>query len=149
MALIIRYNEVSDALAPYTAVDSDEVLQRIQASLMPWHTQAPATIARIHRRPDLKGPACCLLTVLILSTLVHRGEGWREYTITGWLMLQVTTCAGSAMLAAYVVVMSAAVWVARSTLPDAPPVGNLLADVIEAAAAASDGFFPVAEIRIA
>ena len=113
VALIIRYHEVSDALAPYTAVDSDEVLQRIQASLMPWHTQAPATIARIHRRPDVKGPACSLLTVLLLSTLVHRGEGWSsdDHTHLGWMLLQLAHLAqGVAMLVLYVIVVSGAVW---------------------------------------
>jgi hypothetical protein len=90
VALILRFNEVSDALAPYTAVDTDEVLQRLQASLVPWHTQAPATIARIHRRPDLKGPTACLLAVLLVSTAVHRGEGWSEYTLLGRVHVHVT-----------------------------------------------------------
>lgn len=128
MACIVRCNEVSDALTPYTAVDSDEILQRLQASLVPWHVQAPATIARIHRRPDLTGPAVCLAAILVLSTALHRVE-WKpeEYTHLGRFLLNLAHFAqGVAILCGYVVVTAGAMWVARSTLPGAPPIGEML-----------------------
>jgi hypothetical protein len=110
----LRFTEVSAALSPHVAVDTDEVLQRIQASLLPWHRQAPATIARIHLRPDLTGPAYCLLTVLVISALVHRGEWSGAYTVNEWRLLQLAHLAqGVAVLGLYAGIMSGAVWVAR------------------------------------
>ena len=59
----MRCAEWREALRPYTAgVDTDEVLQRLQAALLPWHRAAPATIHGIHRRPDLTGLLACALT---------------------------------------------------------------------------------------
>jgi hypothetical protein len=61
--LLLRCTQCGEALRRYTAgVDTDEVLQRLQAAFVPWHAGAPGTIQGIHRRPELKGPLACALT---------------------------------------------------------------------------------------
>jgi hypothetical protein len=60
--MLLKCTECGEAMRKHVQVDTDEVLQRLQAAFVPWHSGAPGTIQGIHRRPDLKGPLACALT---------------------------------------------------------------------------------------
>ena len=77
------------------------------------------------------------MTVLLLSTALathpdvrmHSPPGESDsysYSTVGWLALHLARLVeGVAVLGVYVVVMGGAMWIARSTLPGAPPLGHV------------------------
>ena len=83
--------------------------------------------------------------MLVLSTalsthIAHLPPGDPSYTTLGRLALYLAHfCQGLALLGLYMIVMGGAMWIARSTLPGAIPLGEEFAEEVEAAMKAASG----------